>query len=345
MAIDLPFHLVALAVTAGATRQVLRSNWSPLACLALVLLLEVIAAFLLAYGLFHFMRLFACIVFLYLPVQLVGLAYYRRKTRLPAICLPAALVLVLIAGNAFLLEPHALETNVHTYSARKLSSPTRIVILADVQTDRITEYERHVFDEVLALDPDLVLFPGDFLQVYDHTRATEAAKLRALLQRLSPPLGMWAVQGNVDPPGSGALFAGTNVRYLEATQTVQVSNEISLTGLSLSDSFDPGYSLPSAASSFHIAMGHAPDFALGNVSGADLLVAGHTHGGQVQLPFFGPLITMSRVPRSWGAGGLFSLPSTGHLLISRGIGMERGLAPRLRFLCRPEIVVLDLKPV
>ena len=86
---------------------------------------------------------------------------------------------------------------------------------------------------------------------------------------------------------------------------------------------------------------------------ADLLLAGHVHGGQVRLPFWGPVLTLTSVPRSWAvgrtdfdggatAGGAWDGGRT--LIVSRGIGMERGEAPRLRFLCRPELVVVDLVP-
>ncbi len=116
-----------------------------------------------------------------------------------------------------------------------------------------------------------------------------------------------------------------------------------LTCLSCGDSFnrrlrarrpDPGR--------FHLVLGHSPDFSLGKVD-ADLLLAGHVHGGQVRLPLVGPLVTSSRVPRSM-VTGLAELPSGGKLYVSRGVGMERGSAPRLRFLCRPELLVIDLVP-
>jgi predicted MPP superfamily phosphohydrolase len=76
---------------------------------------------------------------------------------------------------------------------------------------------------------------------------------------------------------------------------------------------------------------------------ADLLLAGHTHGGQVQLPLLGPLMTNCRVPRAWAAG-VTTLSHDRRLIVSRGIGMERGHAPQIRFLCRPELLVIDLKP-
>ena len=64
---------------------------------------------------------------------------------------------------------------------------------------------------------------------------------------------------------------------------------------------------------------------------------------KIQLPVFGPILTLSRVPRSWAAG-VTDLGAGRMLVVSRGVGMERGRAPRVRFLCRPEVVVVDLVP-
>jgi len=74
----------------------------------------------------------------------------------------------------------------------------------------------------------------------------------------------------------------------------------------------------------------------------DLVVAGHTHGGQVQLPLVAPLLRVSRVPPSVAAGGLHHLDGR-RIYVSRGVGHERGQAPRIRFLCPPEISLLTLK--
>ena len=90
-------------------------------------------------------------------------------------------------------------------------------------------------------------------------------------------------------------------------------------------------------------LGHAPDFALSPRVEGDLLLAGHTHGGQVQLPLYGPPLTFSKVPRAW-ADGVTDLGDGRTLVVSRGVGLERRTAPALRFLCRPEIVILELAP-
>lgn len=73
----------------------------------------------------------------------------------------------------------------------------------------------------------------------------------------------------------------------------------------------------------------------------DLVVAGHTHGGQVVVPGFGPLITLSHVPRHIAAGGLHEMDGN-RIYVSRGAGSEQGQAPRLRLFCPPEVSILEV---
>ncbi len=95
-----------------------------------------------------------------------------------------------------------------------------------------------------------------------------------------------------------------------------------------------------------ILLTHAPDAALllPRDSRVDLVVAGHTHGGQIQLPLVGPLVTFSRVPRDVAGGGLHVLDGT-QVYVSRGVGCERGQAPQIRFLCPPEVSLLTLASI
>ena len=75
---------------------------------------------------------------------------------------------------------------------------------------------------------------------------------------------------------------------------------------------------------------------------ADLYCAGHTHGGQVALPFYGALITLSRFGKRFEAG-LYRVEET-RRYVNRGVGMEGGRAPRVRFVARPELTVIDPVP-
>ena len=89
-------------------------------------------------------------------------------------------------------------------------------------------------------------------------------------------------------------------------------------------------------------MAHHPDemYTFTGDDEVDLFVAGHTHGGQIAIPFFGPLVTMSTVPRSVAAGGLHDVDGL-NVYVSTGVGRERGYAPQVRFGVRPSIGVLD----
>ncbi|MDP2864615.1 MAG: metallophosphoesterase, partial [Elusimicrobiota bacterium] len=73
------------------------------------------------------------------------------------------------------------------------------------------------------------------------------------------------------------------------------------------------------------------------------LFSGHTHGGQVCLPWFGPIVTLSHVARKIAAGGIHRVGGL-YVIVSRGLGMEGHIAPRVRTFCRPHLILLELTP-
>jgi predicted MPP superfamily phosphohydrolase len=90
-----------------------------------------------------------------------------------------------------------------------------------------------------------------------------------------------------------------------------------------------------------LAVVHSPDPAPELVAmGYDLVVAGHTHGGQVRMPLAGALVSNSSIPPRL-ARGLIRI-GDGYLHVSPGMGTSK-FAP-FRFLCRPEATILDLEP-
>ena len=281
--------------------------------------------------------------FLYVPVLLMGpwfvTSKLRRRNKIVTLCLTLAIVIV--GTDAFLIEPYHLKVTHLTLSSNKLDQPLRIAILADIQTDSPGSYEAKVLARVKQASPDLILFLGDYIQApFDQFSAAAKALNQIIKQAdLSAPLGMYAIQGNWEHTAWTQVFDQTAVQLIEDTTTLDLG-PLTLTGLSFPDSTHP-YDLPTE-SAYHIAMGHCPDFALGQTH-ADLMLAGHTHGGQVCLPGIGPLLFFSQVPRTW-ASGLTEVTPNQYLYVSRGIGMEHGSAPRMRFLCPPELVILTLTP-
>lgn len=290
---------------------------------------------LLAYGLFgHGTFLFAG------SAILLG-----RAARTPAILSAlAAVVLVAIAVDAFWIEPGRLELTRIRLASPKLDRPLKIVVLADFQTDRFGAYEQEVLRRVAEEGADLVLLAGDYLQAPLLAEPELRSRVNGYLRQLGlcAPLGVFALQGNVDKPGWPELFDGLPVTIVRQTRSFRLGPLV-LTCLSLADSGFPMLMVCNPRpEQYHVVIGHVPDYALGRIE-ADLLIGAHTHGGQVRLPGLGPVVRNTRLPRRW-ASGLSRLPGGAWLVVSRGTGMERENAPRLRFLCRPELVVLQLEP-
>lgn len=343
------YNAVMLAVDVAAWRW-LRRKPSVKRWLAMMLAVGTVAVVLAGvtgisiFGLFHNLSygLFGHVALL----LLLSMFWLRKVSKLlSAVCGTAALALWVVAVDAFVIEPTWLEVTHYRLSSKKVTRPVRVVLVADLQTDQCDDYERRVLRLAAEQEPDLLLFAGDYVQCSDLTSYDAVAKeINRCVRQLEfdAPIGMFAVQGNVDREHWHIVFRGTDVSIVSKTQT-EALDGLLLTCLRRDDSFRSYLTVENERPDrYHVVLGHSPDYALGQVE-ADLLLAGHTHGGQVRLPIIGPLLTLSRVPRSWAAG-LTDLPSGGKLLVSRGIGMERGYAPQLRFLCRPQLVVIDLVP-
>lgn len=344
---DLAYNLLQLGVDLVAIALARRSPRVPVALLAIAVAAagSTLLSAVLQGGPFHLLRLQAWAVFLHGPLLLVGVGWTLRRhaRRWTAVFWLGAAALLLVAVDAFLVEPRWLELSRVQVRSDKVDRRLRVAVLSDLQTDRVGEYERRAVRLVLDARPDLILMPGDYIDEDDPERYREQLeRLRSMLQELdfSAPLGVFASRGNVDPDAWPLVFAGLPVTPIERNRSIELDG-LTVTGLGLWESFDPTLRIP-ATEGFHVVFGHAPDFALGAVE-ADLLVAGHTHGGQVRLPFLGPPITFTRVPRDW-ASGMSRLSDGRTLIVSRGVGMERGRAPRMRFLCRPQVVIIDVVP-
>jgi predicted MPP superfamily phosphohydrolase len=296
-------------------------------------------------GPFAKIQLLAWAVFLHLPLLLAGLAlvFHRRKRSLSIISLVLLIGIVAIGIDAFLIEPHWLKLTRVTISSDKVEQSFRIAVIADLQTDSPGDYELQALKRTMAERPDLILLAGDYLQTMGQEEyETEREHFRSLLREaaLSAPLGVFAIGGNVDGAHWPELFEGLGVHCFETTSSVDLG-PIVLTGLTLEDSYNAHLNVE-GRNPFHIVLGHSPNFSLGRIEG-DLLIAGHTHGGQCQLPGLGPLLTLSEVPRSW-ASGVTTIERGKPLVVPNGIGLERGHAPRIRFLCRPELAIVEVIP-
>ncbi|MBI3737240.1 hypothetical protein HY256_12110 [Candidatus Sumerlaeota bacterium] len=308
---------------------------------------------------FAVMRWVGMGAFWHLPASLAVLIFMNRRTMRVAVPLAASGASLLgFYIWTYHIEPYRLEVTHYEFRDPRLNGLRRPIVIAqiaDVQTDRVGEYERRVFARLAELKPDMIVYCGDYLHMWRRGEyAPEARRLRAAIAaaHLDPPLGSYAVIGDVDVREDWReVFKDLPVHLLsDRTEVVNLPGcKVNLIGLDVhtSRTFRTSELRRAGAGSdpdaLDIYLGHSPDFAtaLESAPGRFLAFAGHTHGGQVQLPFIGPIMTLIRLPKRYADGFLPYGP--GVVSVSRGIGMERYDAPRLRFLCRPELRLVTLR--
>jgi len=321
-------------------------------------LVKMIGARLVGHSFFLVVHLAYADVMVLLPIAGIVLlrAAKRRRVSTPVSALAlGSLVCIPIAIDATFVEPYRLVTeraSVPLSNARSRAQPITIAVLADIQCNVVTDREREAVRRAMEARPDLILLPGDLVQVGTLRLPEILDDFHALLAPLHAPLGVYFVQGNCETKEDAQrLLAGTPVRFLD-NEVVELSlgdRRVTLCGVDLAFASPRARAalqwIESApgANDVRIVVAHRPDVieALLPSSRVDLIVCGHTHGGQVNIPFFGPPITLSDVPRSIARGGLHELDGK-RIYVSRGIGWEHGHAPRVRFLCPPEVSLITL---
>ncbi|MCB9897467.1 MAG: metallophosphoesterase [Planctomycetes bacterium] len=294
---------------------------------------------------------------------LLAFARGRPVTRPTRVVAVLSLLAVPLAVDAQFVCPDDLRTEQATVAldaSRSGVEPLRIAVLADLQCTSIGDHEREAFDRIVAMQPDLVLVPGDIYQGPTERFEQELPAFQEQFRRLHAPGGVWVVPGNTDyQDGLLRLLEGSDARLLrDRIGRVRVRDrEVAIFGADerpheleeVWRSGTPGlldFAEAPEDGSVRILLAHRPRIVdeLPPQSRVDLVVSGHTHGGQVALPFLGPPLVLSPLPRQIAAGGLHERAGN-RVYISRGVGMERMNAPRIRFLVPPEVSLLTLADV
>jgi predicted MPP superfamily phosphohydrolase len=291
-----------------------------------------------------------------LGLLVLSWARWQRLTKVVRVAAIASLGLIAIGVYATWIEPYHLkvETSRLTLPAGREGSKTvKIGVLTDLQTGGVGVHENRAIDLLLAQKPDVILLPGDVFQGTDEEFEATRSALRDLLAKLKAPGGVFLVLGDTDGPGDHlrTILPETSIQTL-VNETARVTingRKLTIGGVQLAYKSDPAQWLVHQLETepgdgdIRIILAHRPDVALGLRPGSriDLVVAGHTHGGQIVVPGYGPPMTLSKVPTHVAAGGLHKIGEN-PIYVSRGVGSERGQAPRVRFLCPPEVSIIEL---
>lgn len=246
------------------------------------------------------------------------------------------------------------------------SEPLTVLHVSDTHFRSTLKAMPRFFDRRLAtLRPDLVVGTGDFLG-----DTTSAARCAAMLSSVPARLGRIFVLGSNDyyapvPKNPLAYFTATKRDYkhgprnetwtelvaeLESRGWQFLRNDRTrIDGIEISGLDDPHIGLadmtaapPRSGDGFRLAVVHSPQVARKlAANGFDLIVAGHTHGGQIRVPGVGALVTNTPgLPRHMARGA--HRLGDAWLHVTAGLGTSK-FAP-IRFACRPEACLLELTP-
>jgi predicted MPP superfamily phosphohydrolase len=221
----------------------------------------------------------------------------------------------------------------------------RVAFLTDTHVASFVRraFYREILARVRAFDPDLVLLGGDFVSWQRHI----ALAAEVLLNGLAARDGLYAVLGNHDYWAGAAevveRFTAKGVTFL-TNRSVELQRGGQVLHLAGIDEVYRGK--PDVAAAFAevpagapcLGVSHHPDI-IDSLEGRrlDLLVCGHTHGGQIRFPFFGAVVVPSKHEGRYAAG--FKRQGGVLMYVSRGIGA----IPPIRILCRPEVATFVLK--
>ena len=283
-------------------------------------------------------------------------------------------LLLFLIGVAVLIwvawiEPRRVIRKEFTVPLRHLKSPLKAVVIGDLQPNtfhwdgpRLATLFKQIAEEET---PDVVLWLGDYYNAHtDKTKTILDAspRLKAWVDQFLPKmddiaaamaelpgrLGAVAVLGNHDWAWSGrqteAALTAVGIRVLNDDIAVLGDGDAVLQVIGYED--HASGRMPNFAAVLGrrdeglptLALSHSPDAFPLDTDGPELMLSGHSHGGQVRLPWVGPILLPLENPeydRGW-----FSMQNR-RLFVTSGLGTS---LPPLRLLCPPEYVVLNLVP-
>ena len=233
-------------------------------------------------------------------------------------------------ADGFWLEPEWVK--VRHLSFAKGKPAHRFVHFTDLHHKGDAAYLRSVVSRINSFSPEFVCFTGDIVE--ETCYLSEALEI---LSAIKSPL--YGIPGNHDYWSRADFnviaktFAGTGGAWLLDNQTLAGGGRVNIIGATCTKPLE----LTLRRNVPNLLLIHYPEWVEKLTPHKfDVILAGHSHGGQVRLPFYGPLI----VP--FGVGkydlGLFHTAS-GPLYVNPGIGYFH---LNVRFCCRPEITVIEI---
>lgn len=288
----------------------------------------------------------------------------KKHTKAVRILLLLLSLFIVYTAASLLLSRHALTVTRYTVSEEKVSSPVRIVLLADQHGAVFGKENARLIEKVRAEAPDLICIAGDLVDA----RKEDTTAEEALVRRLTQIAPVYVSLGNHELEHEEKFHTGLVRRLADCGAAVleYAWEDVTVAGQPMRLGGLYGYCLPARylptgeakkeecafLTDFQdtdlptVLLCHMPACFIVNDGvnewNMDLVLAGHAHGGQIRLPFVGGLWAPDQ---GWWPGreaGIYpSREGDRCMVLSRGLGSTEKIP---RFNNIPEIVTVDLVP-
>ena len=281
-------------------------------------------------------------------------ALSRKRKIIRGTALFLLLLLLGVGVWSFFIEPNRLVIHqevIQIDNWPKDLSGLRIAVISDIHTGApfVNDNKlREIVARTNQLNPDLVVLLGDYMSPNSwHSHRVEPEVTAAGLKDLHAPLGVYSVLGNHDWWYNGdkvrAAFEQNGIHVLENEVAEIKWQNSSFWIVGLADLWTRPQRIQETLAkvpvgSTIVAITHNPDIFPRLPRSVPLLLAGHTHGGQLKIPFIGSPIEPSDFGQRYAAGHVFE--NDHHLFVTTGIGTS--ILP-IRFGVPPEIVLLTIR--
>lgn len=255
----------------------------------------------------------------------------KKKTKRILLAIISVFILLIVAlpFYAWKVEPFLVHVNHVELGKKNERTPLNVVQISDLQVSEYYETNRldKVIEKVNAQKPDILLFTGDLFDNYSKY-PEQMAPMIEKLKAFKANIGKYAVWGNHDYGGGAVrvyedvMSAGgfTVLRNQGETLTLSDGRQVFLGGLDDSLLGNPSVSDTLAYRQnydYAITMTHEPDVADAFIgTDTQLVLAGHSHGGQVWIPFY----PIKNVLAEKYTRGLYQLDAITQLYVNTGIG-------------------------
>lgn len=273
-----------------------------------------------------------------------------RKTKILFIgVLTFIIIIVLVCAVSYFNSYYSLQITDNNVILNKINNDIRVVLLADLHDSSFGKGNQKLIDKVKEQNPDVIFTVGDMVSNYNE----DYSYLDTLYEDLAEIAPVYCSLGNHESshPESDKIreILKSHAVLLE-NEYMDVTingNEIRLGGLS---DYHPSFEnlneyLKDFADTekFTLLLSHCPEYYIWGVDEVkiDLMLSGHTHGGQVIIPFKGGLYAPEQGYFPKYDYGVFYEENT-TLVITRGLGTSRQALPR--FNNPPEVLCLTLTP-